>query len=95
MIGSGVIYCNHKWTVDVVFKDGSKMILANIVYIPGLGVNLLSGMRICEAALTYQFNKSQMYFTCGKNKIITATMQHGLYVITHIKHGYQYNTFFG
>jgi hypothetical protein len=36
-----------------------------------------------------------MYFKCGKNKIITATMQDGLYVITHIKHGYQDEAFFG
>jgi hypothetical protein len=64
------------------------MTLANVLYIPGLGVNLLSGRRICEAGLTGQFSKSYMYFNCGKNKIITATMQDGLYVITHTKHGY-------
>jgi hypothetical protein len=36
-----------------------------------------------------------MYFKCGKNKIITATMQDGLSVITHIKHEYQDEEFFG
>jgi hypothetical protein len=45
-----MMYCNHKRTVDVVCKDGSKMTLANVLYIPRLGVNLLSGRRICEAA---------------------------------------------
>jgi hypothetical protein len=74
-VGGGVMYCNHKGTVDVVCKDGSKMTLANVLYIPGLGVNLLSGRRICEAGLTGQFTKSHMYFKCGKNKIITAIMQ--------------------
>jgi hypothetical protein len=73
-VGGGVMYCNHKGRVDVVCKDGSKMTLANVLYIPGLGVNLLSGRRICEAGLTRQFSKSHMYFKCGKNKIITATM---------------------
>jgi hypothetical protein len=71
------------------------MILANVLYIPRLGVNLLSGRRICEVGLTGQFSKSYMYFKCGKNKIITATMQDRLYVITHIKHRYQNNAFFG
>jgi uncharacterized protein YutD len=36
-----------------------------------------------------------MYFKCRKNKIIIATMQDGLYVITHINDGYQDNAFFG
>jgi uncharacterized membrane protein len=86
--------CNHKGTVDVVCKDGLKMTLANVLYIPGLGVNLLSGRRICKAGLTSQFTKSHMYFKCGKYKIITATIQDGLYVITHIKYRYQDEAFF-
>jgi hypothetical protein len=89
------MYCNHKGMVDVVYKDGLRMTLANILYIRGLGVNLLSGRRICEAELTDQFTKSHMYFKCGKNKIITTIMQDGLYVITHIKYGYQDDAFFG
>jgi hypothetical protein len=89
------MYCNHKRPVDMVCKAGSKITLANVLYIPGLGVNLLSERRICEAGLTGQFTKSHMYFKYGKNKIITATMQDGLYVITHIKHGYQDDAFFG
>jgi hypothetical protein len=36
-----------------------------------------------------------MYFKSGNNKIITVTMPDRLYVITHIKHGYQDNEFFG
>jgi hypothetical protein len=95
MVGRGVMYGNHKGTVDVVCKNNSKITLANILYIPGLGVKLLSGRRICERGLTGQFTKSHMYFKYGKNKIITATIQDGLYVITHIKHRYQDDAFFG
>jgi hypothetical protein len=74
--------------VDLVCKDGSKITLPNVRFIPGLGVNLLSGRIICEAGLMGQFTKSHMYFKCEKNKIITATIQDGLYIITHIKYGY-------
>jgi hypothetical protein len=94
-VGGRVMYCNHEGTVDVVCKDGSKMTLANVLYIPGLRVNLLSGRRFCEAGLTGQFSKSHMYFKCGKNMIITETMQDELYVITHIKYGYQDEVFCG
>jgi hypothetical protein len=76
---------NHKGTVDLVCKDGSKMTSANVLYITGFVVNLLSGKRICDAGLTGQFTKSYIYFICGKNKIIIAIMQDGLYVITNHK----------
>jgi hypothetical protein len=69
-----VMGCNHKRMVEVVYKDSWKMILANIPYIPGLGVNLISGRRSCKAELTGQFTKSHMYFKCRKNILITATM---------------------
>jgi hypothetical protein len=38
-VGGGVMYCNRKGTVDVICKDGSRMTLINVLYIPGLGVN--------------------------------------------------------
>jgi hypothetical protein len=94
-VSSGVTYCNYMGMVDVVCKDGSKRTLANVLYIPGCGVTLLSGRRICAAVLMGQFTKSHMYLKCRTNKIITATIQGGLYVITHIKHRYQNDTFFG
>jgi hypothetical protein len=89
------MYCNQKGTVDVICKDGSRMTLTNVLYIPRLGVNLGSGRRIFEARLTGQFTKSHMYFKTGKNKIITATMQDGLYVITHIEQGYLDEALYG
>jgi hypothetical protein len=59
-------YCNYKGTVDIVCKEGSKMKLANVLYIPRLGVNLLSGRRICEPGLRGQIAISHMYCQCGK-----------------------------
>jgi hypothetical protein len=58
------MYCNYEGTVDVVDKDGSKIALANILYIPRLGVSLLSNRRIYEAGLMGQFTKSYMYLKC-------------------------------
>jgi hypothetical protein len=67
------MYCNHKGMVDVC-KDSSNMILANVLYILGLGVNLLSGRRFCDTGLVGQFPKSAMYFKCKKYEIITVTI---------------------
>jgi hypothetical protein len=67
-----VIYCNPKITIDLVFKDMSRMILTNKLYILGLGVNLLLGRRIYETGLIDQYTKSHMYLKQEKDKIITA-----------------------
>jgi hypothetical protein len=93
-IGGGVIYCNHNGIVDVLCKDGSKMTLANVLYIPDLGVNLLYGSRVWTAGLTGQFSKSHMYFKCSKNKIILPIIHDRMYLITHIKHTYQDKLFY-
>jgi hypothetical protein len=58
----GVKYCNKKGTIDIVYKDGSKMILTYILYGPELRVNLLLGRRICKVGLTDQFSKLLIYF---------------------------------
>jgi hypothetical protein len=81
--------------VDIIYKDGPRMTLTNVPYISELGVNLLSGRRIWEARLTGQFKKSHMYFKKGKHKIITATIQDGLYVIAYIEQGSQDKALYG
>jgi hypothetical protein len=45
------MYCNQTGTVDVICKDGSRMTLTNVLYIPGLGVNLLSGKEYARQGL--------------------------------------------
>src|SRR5438045_5250702 len=50
-VGGGVLYANHKGTANLVCQDGSSMLLADCLYVPDLGVNLLSARRLCEAGL--------------------------------------------
>src|SRR5438045_2688328 len=44
-VGVGVLYANHKVTANLVCQDGSSMLLADCLYVPYLGVNLLSSRR--------------------------------------------------
>jgi hypothetical protein len=56
---------------------------------------LLSGRRICAAGLKGRFNSHALCFKLGKKIIIKATIDNGLYVVSHIADGYQETAFLG
>lgn len=87
-VGGGVMYAREKGTANLVCKDGSSMLLQDVLYVPGLGVNLLSARRVCQAGLKGRFGATEMYFKLGKKKVIEATMHEGLYIVTHVAEGY-------
>lgn len=83
-VGGGQLYAWYTGTVDIVCKDGSSLVLSDVLYVPNLGINLLSGKRMCEAGLEGIFDTTKMYFLADKKRIITATMNRGLYILTHV-----------
>jgi hypothetical protein len=76
-----------------VCKDGSSTWLSDVLLVPNLGVNLLLGRRICAAGLKGRFNPHALYFKLGKKVIIEATIDDGLYVVSHIADGYRETAF--
>ena len=60
------------------------MILKDVLYVPRLGINLISARKLCQEGLKGSFDKNHMYFKQGTKKVVTATMTNGLYVITHV-----------
>ena len=73
---------------ELVCPD-SSMLLANVLYVPKIGVNLLSVRRLCQSGLSFTGNDKKLYLMDGKRKIIRAKMQNGLYVVSHIADGYE------
>jgi hypothetical protein len=69
-----VIYIDYKGIVELVCKDGSSLLLQDTLYIPGLGVNLVSARKICQASLKGSFNENTIYFIQGNKKVISAKM---------------------
>jgi hypothetical protein len=61
-VGGGVLYSEAKGTVNLTCKDGSSMILKNVLFVPKLGANFLSARRLCEAGLVGCFDSGNMYF---------------------------------
>jgi hypothetical protein len=75
--------------VDLVYKDGSSIRLSDVLYIPGLGVNLISGRRICETGgLRGSFDSENLYFKLAKKKVIIAKIDQGLYIMIYIARGF-------
>jgi len=94
-VGGGELHADWKGEAQMVCKDGSSTWLSDVLLVPNLGVNLLSGRRICAAGLKGRFNSHTLSFKLGKETIIKATMDDGLYVVSHIAGGYQETAFPG
>jgi hypothetical protein len=45
-VNRGVIYTDHKNIIDIIYEDRSFILLSDIFYIPGFGVNLLLTRRV-------------------------------------------------
>jgi hypothetical protein len=92
-VGGGVLYSEAKSTVDLKCKDGSSMVLKNVLYVPKLGVNLLSARCLYEVGLVRSFNSGKMYFKLNRKTVIKATMENGLYIVNHVSTQYKETAF--
>ena len=48
-VGGGELKSEFSGDVQMRCKDGSSMLLSDVLFVPNLGVNLLSVRRLCQA----------------------------------------------
>ncbi|KAI0991347.1 hypothetical protein K3495_g16840, partial [Podosphaera aphanis] len=92
-VGGGELRSEFKGVAELKCSDGSSMLLTDVLYVPKLGVNLLSVRRLCQAGLKFSGNQDKLYLLNGKRKIVTATMKNGLYIVSKIAKGYEETAF--
>ena len=92
-VGGGELKAEYMGDAELVCMDGSSMVLADALYVPNIGVNLLSIRRLCQAGMRFSGNQDKLYLKHKKNKIVTAKMINGLYIVTHIADGYREKAF--
>lgn len=63
--GERTIFADFKGFANLVCKDGSSTLLLDTLYVPGLGVNLISAQRLYEAGSKGSFDDKSMYFKTG------------------------------
>ena len=66
------------------------MNLSNVLYVPDLGVNLLSGAALCNMGLQGSFDKQALYMHDKKGSLVLkAVKQNGIYIVNRIARGLQ------
>jgi hypothetical protein len=84
-IGGGKLYSDYINTVEMRVRDGESTRLAKTLYIPELGVNLLSGRKLCELELKETWDRNGLYLYNNKgHEIIGAIRRGGVYIINRI-----------
>ena len=84
-VGGGELYAHHRGTCVIKDKHGNRGFLTSVLYVPKLGVNLLSGRRMCEKGLIGSFNQHglRMHDKQGK-EILEARQRGGVYIVERI-----------
>lgn len=84
-VGGGRLYSTKRGTVKIEDKSGSQLVLKDVLYVPDLGVNLLSGRKLCKEGLKGSFDDEKMYYLDSLgNTILEATERGGVYVLDKI-----------
>jgi hypothetical protein len=66
---------------------------SNVLYVPNLGVNVLSSKRLCSKGLTFTGDNETMAFWRNQDKILEPSEKGGVYVISWIKPNLQDRAF--
>lgn len=84
-VGGGKLYADEMGTAEMKV-GGVSLLLNNALYVPGLGMNLLSSRKICsERKCVGVFNEDSMWFISeDSNAIIQADVKGGLYFVSKI-----------
>jgi hypothetical protein len=82
-VGGGKLYSTQKGTAKVDAQDGSSGYLENVLYVPTLGINLISAKKLCKGGLAGSFDEESIWITKGDKSVMQAKQSHGLYIVTH------------
>jgi hypothetical protein len=93
-VGGGKLYSWHMGVCELKVPSGRTTLLKDVLFVLNLGVNLLSGRKICsQLGVKGLFNSQTMYFIRGNEKIIRADIQGGIYIVSWIAKGLEETAF--
>jgi len=83
--GGGELQAERKGTVVIQDKKGKRLTLQDVLYVPKLGVNLLSGRKLCKSGLRGRFNDKAMHYVSNDGLVVLeAPEESGVYVLKRI-----------
>jgi len=87
-VEGGKLYVNHCDTAVMRDRHGNSVKLFSVLHVPKLGVNLLSGRRMCEKGLQGSFDDKGLYMHDKREKqMIEALECEGVYIVERIANG--------
>jgi hypothetical protein len=86
LVGSSQLYSDFIGTTELKVKGSGSILLSNILYIPNLGVNLLSSRKLCRSkGLKFTSDNNRIAFWHNYTKILEASVKGGVYIISWVK----------
>lgn len=69
-VGEGKLYADHRGTAVLQTLDRRKALLHDVLYVPDLGCNLLSGRKMCQRGLHGSFDDSNLTMHDSNGKLM-------------------------
>ena len=67
-----MLYSRQKGTALVKAVDGSLCYLENVLYVPKLGINVVSAKKLCKGGYRGAFDEENIQITKGNRNVMTA-----------------------
>jgi hypothetical protein len=78
LVGGGQLYADFIGTAELKVKGSGSVLLSDVLYVPNLGVNLLSSRKFCRSkGLKFAGNENRMAFWHNRTKILEASVKGG------------------
>ena len=86
-VGGGKLFASQMGTVELRV-DGGCVQLKNTLFVPKLGVNLLSGFRLCNSGLRGNWDDRHLYlYNKQGTEVIRASRSGGVYIVDKVAKG--------
>jgi hypothetical protein len=84
-VGGGKLYSDHMGTAVVRIPGGKSLRLRKTLLVPRLGVNLLSGRKMCMSGLKGTWDRKAVYLhDANQQEVLRAKRSGGVYVVDRI-----------
>ena len=85
MVRGGRLYADWMGTAELRVKGSGTMLISNVLYVPKLGVDLLSSKKICSKGIIFTGDDKTMAFWRNQDKVLEASIKGGIYILSWVK----------
>jgi hypothetical protein len=93
LVGGGQLFADWIGTAKLRVKGSGSILISDVLYVPNLGVNLLSSKKLCSKGLTFTSDDKSMAFWSNQEKVLEASVKGGVYILSWVKPNLEDNAF--